>query len=331
FIKDNNHDPYEIFKWFCCEPEDEQSPPPPHKNNKPEYYFLIGFLWEWGIGTESSMKDSFYWYQLAAAESTKDDPVVYNQVGYCYSKGFGVRQNHELAFSYFQKSAELRYAPGQKNLANCYANGLGVARDLQKALQLYQESAQAAYYESALILAQYLKADTKSQENQEKSLNWIRIAAYDSYPPAQTELGLHYLNSSKAESAKEWFKLAAENGEPRGQIQYAHFTRDSTEKFTYFKKAAEAGDIEGLYRLGDCYLMGIGTRINWNKATRCFLKVAEKNGNYFDTYTTRCFLKVAEKNGNDFDTYTTLAYHFSLGMGCSKDMHKTMRYYKYKI
>ncbi|CAG8594112.1 10193_t:CDS:2 [Ambispora leptoticha] len=279
FIKDNNHDPYEIFKWFCCEPEDEQSPPPPDKNNNPEYYFLIGFLWEWGIGIESSMKDSFYWYQLAA-ESTKDDPVVHNQ--------------------------------GKKNLANCYANGLGVARDLQKALQLYQESAQAAYYESALILAQYLKSDAESQENQEKSFNWIRIAAYDSYPPAQTELGLHHLNSSKAESAKEWFKLAAENGEPRGQIQYAHFTRDSTEKFTYFKKAAEAGDIEGLYRLGDCYLMGIGTRIDWNKATRCFLKVAEKNG-------------------NDFDTYTLLACHFSLGIGCSKDMHQTMRYYKCKI
>ncbi|CAG8652251.1 4134_t:CDS:1, partial [Ambispora gerdemannii] len=302
FIKDNNHDPDKIFNWFFS--DDEQQ----HQNINPEYYFLIGFLCEWGIGTASSMKDSFYWYHLAA-ECIKDDPVVYNQVGYCYSKGFGVRQNHELAFLYFQKSAELRYAPGQKNLANCYANGLGTKTDLQKSLQLYQESAQAAYYQSALTLARYLSADTESQENQEKSFDWIRIAAYDSYPPAQTELGLYYLKSSnKVKEAATWFKLAAENGEPCGQVLYARFTRDSTEKFTYFKKAAGTGNMEGLVKLGDCYRMGIGTRINLFKAMRCFLKVAEKNG-------------------NDFDTYVTLAYHFSLGMGCPKDLHKTIRYY----
>jgi TPR repeat protein len=54
------------------------------------------------------------------------DEIAKNNLGLLYLNGLGVKENYTLAFYWFQKSAEEKYAEAQGNLGLMYLFGLGV-------------------------------------------------------------------------------------------------------------------------------------------------------------------------------------------------------------
>ena len=65
-----------------------------------------------------------------------------NNIGVCFSNGFGVERDPDLAIRWFSIAAEGGDPLGQRNLATAYLNGLGVAKDGTRAAELYRTAAE---------------------------------------------------------------------------------------------------------------------------------------------------------------------------------------------
>lgn len=66
-------------------------------------------------------------------EANKGDVWAQFFLGLCYEKGYGVAQNHNVAFKLYRKTAESGLAIGQHCVAICYRKGVGVLSNIDKA------------------------------------------------------------------------------------------------------------------------------------------------------------------------------------------------------
>ena len=113
-----------------------------------------------------------------------DHRAIYN-MGVVYLFGAGVPLDHELAFKYFQKSAEEAvYAPACFNLAICYAMGNGTKVDLIRAHKWWNLAAQQGHPFAAKArdkIAKILKspqieaAERMTRGYQEKLENRVKL------------------------------------------------------------------------------------------------------------------------------------------------------------
>ena len=73
-------------------------------------------------------------YRKAAYDG---DTRAMNNLGVCYHRGTGVKEDHTLAFEWYMKAALLDDAYGCFNVGECYYKGDGVVQDYEKALFWY--------------------------------------------------------------------------------------------------------------------------------------------------------------------------------------------------
>ena len=73
-----------------------------------------------------------YGYFREAAQ--KRDPNGYVNLGTCYLKGFGCRQDLPMAFACFKAAAEAGHPEGMDNVSACYQFGHGVEKDTEQCL-----------------------------------------------------------------------------------------------------------------------------------------------------------------------------------------------------
>jgi TPR repeat protein len=62
-------------------------------------------------------------------------------VAFCYKDRYGIMEDEELAFEYFELVASKNYAMGQLEIGVCYGEGIGVNEDLLMALYWYEKAA----------------------------------------------------------------------------------------------------------------------------------------------------------------------------------------------
>lgn len=77
------------------------------------------------------LKKSFSYFQKAVA---KRDPNGYVNLGTCYQRGYGCKQDLRLAFYCFKAAADVGHPEGMDNMAECYRFGYGVEKDLRLSL-----------------------------------------------------------------------------------------------------------------------------------------------------------------------------------------------------
>ena len=65
-----------------------------------------------------------------------------NNLGVCYAKGQGVKQDYEKAVYWYTKAAEQGDAVAQSNLGICYKNGQGVKKDYERAIYWFEKAAE---------------------------------------------------------------------------------------------------------------------------------------------------------------------------------------------
>ena len=105
-------------------------------------------------------------------------------------------------------------------------------------------------------------------------------------PELQYMIGRFYFDGRDTEvndkEAFSWFKKAADQGQVDAQVYlgFCYYVgsgtkRDYDKAFTYYKEAAEQGDSEGLYFLGKCYHDGVGTEQNYEEAEKCFIEATK--------------------------------------------------------
>ena len=87
-----------------------------------------------GISTnalENILAKSFGYFSKAAAQR---DPNGFINLGTCYLRGFGCKQDMALAFECFRSAAEAGHPEGMDNMSACYQFGHGVKPDAERSL-----------------------------------------------------------------------------------------------------------------------------------------------------------------------------------------------------
>ncbi|MBR3624185.1 MAG: sel1 repeat family protein, partial [Selenomonadaceae bacterium] len=107
--------------------------------------------------------------------------------------------------------------------------------------------------------------------------------------------------------AEELLKIAADDGIPFAMLELGHLVRNNSEKFKWYKKAADAGELWGYCNLGVCYQNNIGVEKNYSKALECYMKAVD---------------------GGIFDMLSEVGYIYYIGgYGVTKDFTKAYKYF----
>jgi TPR repeat protein len=148
------------------------------------------------------------------------------QLGNCYYKGNGVKQDYDQAFEWFQKAAK-RNEEAKVMLAECYLNGSGVEKNLVQGFKLLEEVVKKqndalAQFELAI---RYLFCK-ELEENRSQAIKWFEKAAdpdqrtlrpecKQARIQAQTMLGICYYHEHSVKdnnSAFEYFEKSSKEG-----------------------------------------------------------------------------------------------------------------------
>lgn len=105
--------------------------------------------------------------------------------------------------------------------------------------------------------------------------SFYRKAAERGHVSSQWKLG----TLLETPEALDWLEKAAEAGHLEAQFEFAHrleLQERYPQAFRWFKRSEQGGHPEAPYRLGMCYLRGLGTPRSLSKAKACFAVAAEK-------------------------------------------------------
>jgi TPR repeat protein len=142
------------------------------------------------------------------------------------------------------------------------------------------------YYTGQRITRDYV--DQRVPPDYDKAMEWLRKAAEQGFPHAQSGLGMLYDNGQGtsqdyAEAAK-WYRKAADQGDFDGQVNLGVMyhdgrgvQRDYVEAAEWFRKAAERGDSTAQCDLGLCYRDGHGVPQNYVEAYKWYNLAAVQN------------------------------------------------------
>lgn len=210
-------------------------------------------------------------HALRQAAEADQSARAQHQLGLRYLQGKGVNQDGRSAVMWLQRAAEQNYAPAQYQLGELYRTGAGVDIDAAAAVE------------------------------------YLTSAAEQGHPTAQYRLGTLYLTGSLVEkdliAATEWMELAAEHGYTEARQALAELDKatpatsetivtpgpespqtedksneESTTPLTTYTRAAEQGDAEAQYQLGEIYRKGTekGVSRSFKAAAKWYEMAAEQ-------------------------------------------------------
>ncbi|RHZ77785.1 hypothetical protein Glove_173g36 [Diversispora epigaea] len=272
------------------------------------YYYLftslIGFFYQYGIGTVVDYKMALKFFNLAVNEiidtsSSNSSSLrkLYNinkevsaiSLANMYSDGQGVEKDTKKAFQIYDKLANKGSLIASTSVAFCYLNGIGVKKNEEKAFELYWKCAEKGNIIAQLNISFCYFYGIGVAKDLTKSFQWDTISALDGSIGAMFDVGDSYRNGigvvkDERESFK-WYLKAAEKEYNKSQdmvgICYKNgygINIDQIKAFEWYKKAAENDYTNSQYRLGKCYYEGYGTKKDIIKAIY-WLNKAKEDGN----------------------------------------------------
>ena len=127
------------------------------------------------------------------------------------------------------------------------------------------------FYETGIIV---------EDEDEDKAEKWYKLAAEQGDVTGQYRLADLSYGMGKTTKAVKWFKAAAAQGDADSMLSlgkiYYEEKDDEYQAFSWYQQAAELGHNEARIELAVCYLKGIGTRRDGNKALELIQKAVEQ-------------------------------------------------------
>lgn len=205
-----------------------------------EAQYRLGALYLSDRSKETHVNVVIDWYRCAA---TQGHILAQCALGLLYSDGKKVPKDMSQAREWFLKAAEQGDAKAQWNLALMLVSGSGgVKKDLKQAFVLCQKAAQQGFV------------------------------------PAQATLGILFAKMKKPEKAVEWWRMAAEQGDPEAQFNLAMafikgqgVGQDMGTALNWLLKASEQGVVSAQSKLGLMYATGNGVVLDPIEAHKWFL------------------------------------------------------------
>ena len=113
-----------------------------------------------------------------------DEPRAQFNLALCYHFGYGIKQNYQVAASWFNKSAKLGFAPSMYQLGEKYEEGHGCTVDMTEAAKWYRKAANLGMPEAQYRLGLcYINAEGVVG-NRQKGIDLIKKAAEQNWVEA---------------------------------------------------------------------------------------------------------------------------------------------------
>lgn len=193
----------------------------------------------------------------AAVDLDPNHSLALNHLGLMAER---VDDDARAAYEFYQRAADVGFAPAQVNLADLYRSGKGVERDIDAAARLYQAAAKQGYALAYVPLGRLYMTGNGAVQNRRFALELFRQAAGADVLEAKFELGLAYEQGKGVEpddrEAAAWYRKAAMQGHRQAQNRLGYLYRrgagvaqDFLEAAKWYRLAADQGHVEAMNRL----------------------------------------------------------------------------------
>lgn len=191
------------------------------QNHGLSMYWLSNALQE-GIGVKADPDEAIEWLQKGSEIGSVN---CQTSLGLAHLHGLLIEQDKERAHHLFHLASLQGDTWATYLLGLTYELGDGVQVDHKAAIQCFEKSS-ADVPKSKYCLARiYYTSDSPDIQDLPKAIKWLKLAADDGIPEAQSMLGEIILGGVGVESnpskAYEWFKLAADQGHGQANYQMA--------------------------------------------------------------------------------------------------------------
>jgi len=193
-------------------------------------------------------------------------------LGMAYADGndrLGVTQNDAEAVKWVRKAAEQENANAQILLGMMYQGGRGVAQDAGEAMKWYHKAANQRDANAQFILGELYANGYGVARDEAEAMKWYRLAAKQGNKDAQTALATIKNHPTSAAQQKE----SAQDPEALNNVPVrAKLIR--IQDFETTKRAAEQGDADAQFALGEMYANGQGVARDETEAMKWYRKAA---------------------------------------------------------
>ena len=255
--------------------------------------FQLGQIFRNGRqGIPVSTENANRWFKFCAAhegEIHSEDDRAMRIIGHLYYLGIGEKvKDYDLANLWYEKSAKLGNVLAMYDLGSGYRLGKGVPQDIYKALDYSMKAAERGHvYSMNLVSWIYYKGLGEIEIDYSKAYKWAMKAANENFHQAMETLYRMYRDGTGVEKdekeALKWLSKAVEGSaaamSAMGECYeygYLGVEIDIPKAFSLYQKAADKGNVMGMYDLGRCYWQGIGTPQDKGEALRWLLSAANQ-------------------------------------------------------
>lgn len=195
-----------------------------------------------------------------------------------YAHGDGVAQNWFEACRWYDLAAQQGDAVAQCALAACYASGQGVKKDMARAFIWFEKAAAQNLPQAQWNLGElYATGLDGVPADAKRATQLCKRAANAGFAPASATLGALFAHAKKHDRAIQWWTLAAEQGDLEAlfNLGQAHrlglgVAKDEAKAFEFMLKAAQGGVAAGQSRVGLAYATGEGAALDPIEACKWF-------------------------------------------------------------
>jgi TPR repeat protein len=175
-------------------------------------------------------------------------------------------------------------AAAQCALAVCYADGKGVKPDIAHAFIWFEKAAAQNVPQAQWNLGELYATGLPGVEADPKKATLLcKRAANAGFAPASATLGALFARAKKHERAVQWWTLAAEQGDLESLFNLGQANRlglgvakDEVKAFALFLQAAQGGVAAAQSRMGLAYATGEGAALDPIEACKWFELAAQR-------------------------------------------------------
>lgn len=222
----------------------------------------------------------------ALFQSARDDsdPVAMTALGQLYADGDVLERDVVLAAKWFMRALTHHnaYAEAQFRLALALADGNGVQADTGEAMRLFDLAAGHGHLEAQYQLANRLELDAQDPAILDRTIGLYRAAADSGHASSQYRMGV-LLKSSEglnfcllADNAPEYIAIKPTAMSSNAAMFKPPHAPHFVQALSYFRQAAEQGNIDAQYELGHMLAQGLGAAQDFEQAAHWYLQSAQQ-------------------------------------------------------
>ncbi|MFQ5509472.1 MAG: tetratricopeptide repeat protein [Leptospirillia bacterium] len=137
--------------------------------------YLLGTLYETGLGFPQSDADAFRWYEAAARG---DDPNAQYRLGAMYHDGRGTSQDYAAARGWLEKAVAQEQPDAAYLLGNMHLFGRGMEKDAAAAVELWALAAEAGHADALFNLGMAYLHGNGVAKKARTAAKWLHQAGF---------------------------------------------------------------------------------------------------------------------------------------------------------